>query len=281
MNISDINPYIRLAIHSELMPNYVIKKRIIFDYELVYLREGELTFVYADKKYKCQAGQFIFIRPGIPHSFHVGSAGLLQPHIHFDVTYSSSSEVTPISFKDRDQLSPRETALIQKDRFSEYPEEPFVTFSDTHRALGLFFGIIEAPSDTAGALGQKADMIKLLSMLISDNYPECFTSVRKHSIEGQIKDYIDAEQGMDMSLSDFAKQFSYDKFYLEKRFKAEYGVSIIAYRNHIKMSLAKRMLAAESVSAVAEKLGYNSIYSFSRAFKIHFGFPPSEIKRNT
>ena len=39
-DISAINPYIRLAMHSVLPRHHVIKRRIIFDYELIYIADG-------------------------------------------------------------------------------------------------------------------------------------------------------------------------------------------------------------------------------------------------
>ncbi len=97
----------------------------------------------------------------------------------------------------------------------------------------------------------------------------------------QLKDYIDAGQGMTHTLDDLAKQFSYSKYYLERQFKKEYGVSLMAYRNQKRMELAQQLLKSRSVSAVADTLGFTSIYVFSRAFKQFFGVSPSayQIKK--
>ena len=100
MNISSINPHIRLARTSQLPAGYQIMRRVIYDYEVIYLEKGELTFVYDGESYFCQAGDFIFIRPGIPHSFQLDHGEISQPHIHFDITHSPKSEKIPISFKD-------------------------------------------------------------------------------------------------------------------------------------------------------------------------------------
>ena len=45
MNISvnNINPFIRVAMHSVLPKESFIKKRVIFDYELIYIEEGSLV----------------------------------------------------------------------------------------------------------------------------------------------------------------------------------------------------------------------------------------------
>lgn len=86
MDISKINPYIRIAMRSILRAGKVIKRRIIYDYELIYIDAGEFIFNYNGVDYLCQKGDFIFIRPNIPHSFSGIKRDLSQPHIHFDMT---------------------------------------------------------------------------------------------------------------------------------------------------------------------------------------------------
>ena len=100
-----------------------------------------------------------------------------------------------------------------------------------------------------------------------------------YNVALQIKDYIDAGQGINSSLDDFEKQFSYSKFYLEREFKKLHGISLIAYRNNKKMELAAKLLKNENVTTVVEKLHFSSIYAFSRAFKKHFGLSPTEYKK--
>ena len=118
-------------------------------------------------------------------------------------------------------------------------------------------------------------------MIITDNFPEMFVDSTEfvYSIEEQVKDYLDAGQGLTSSLEDIANQFNYSKCHLEHRFKDRYGVSLIAYRNNKRMQSAKIMLVTQSVSAVAEKLGFSSINVFSRAFKNNFGISPMDYKK--
>lgn len=273
-----INPYIRVAIHSVLPAMYTIKSRTLFDYELVYIENGTLSFTYDGKIHECNEGQFILIRPGISHEFKTSKTPLSQPHIHFDLVYTSESKNIPISYKDINELTPAEKCLIAKDLFKKYPKTPFVSFSDKEKVLDLFFKTI----DSDNKLSQKAFLTEIISILISDNFPDCFSysSEYDYDIAQHLKDYIDSEQGLTAHLSDFEKIFSYNKFYLEKQFKKKFGISLMAYKNQKKMMLAKQLLENESVSAVSEKLEYNSIYSFSRAFKNYFGICPSDIKKH-
>ncbi len=259
--------------HSILPANHEIKRRIIFDYELIYIADGEFILTYNEKNYNCKKGQFILLRPGVPHSFSGIENDLSQPHIHFDITHIGDSTRVPVSFKDMDALTDKEKQWIRDDIFGDYPKEPMVVFFDKEKALNLFYETIDG---SESILTRKAKLIQLIEMLINDNFSAVLKQqYNTYRIEKYIKDYIDAGQCLTAKLDDVAKQFSYSKYYLDRCFKESYGVGIIAYRNENRMKTAKEMLKHNTVSVVSEKLGFSSIYVFSRAFKNHFGVSPT------
>ena len=275
MNLSLINPYIRLAIKSKIPSGHNIARRVIYDYELIYLEKGNFTFIYSERSYRCKAGDIIFIRPGIPHSFLLDNGEISQPHIHFDITQRPQSEFIPISFKDTDKMSNEERARIHKDYFSSYSHVPLLDIQNKTEFLDVFYHIISGGLDD---IMKKSLMIKLLAIIINENFQELRQSEKQLNVVNQIKDYIDAGNGMGMTLDDFAKTFFYNKFYLERKFKETFGVKLIEYRNEKRMELAKNLLKLHSVSEVSELVGYQSIYSFSRAYKSFFGYSPSQNK---
>lgn len=279
-DISIINPYIRVAMQSVLEAKTEVARRIIFDYELIYIADGEFILNYNNNNYTCSKGQFILLRPGISHSFSGIKRTLSQPHIHFDITHMPDSPGVPVCFRDLPDLTENERKNIRNDIFSQYPQNPLVTFSDSDAALQLFEKIVASPQPSP--LTQKGLLIELIDMLISENFPATFESAEKlrYSIEEQVKDYLDAGQGMASSLDNIALQFNYSKFYLQKLFKKRYGISIISYRNAGRMQAARRLLQTKSVSDVSEQLGFSSIYVFSRAFKNYFGISPGHLKKN-
>lgn len=273
MNLSLINPYIRLAMESRIPSGHNIARRVIYDYELIYLEEGSFTFIYNDRPYHCKSGDIIFIRPGIPHSFNLELGEISQPHIHFDITHRPQSEMIPISFKDTDKMSVAEREWIHKDYFSAFKDSPLIDIQNKSEFLELFYHIISGHSDE---LTKKSLMIKLIAIIINDNFSELLQNDKQVNIVNQIKDYIDAGNGMGMTLDDFEKTFYYNKFYLERKFKETFGVTLMEYRNKKRMELSKDLLKLYSVSKVSELTGYQSIYSFSRAYKSYFGCAPSK-----
>ena len=131
-----------------------------------------------------------------------------------------------------------------------------LVFSDNQTALEIFYTIVNHPN--LSSLTQKGLLIRLIDMLIEDNFSEIFVDNTEsiYSMEEQVKDYLDANQGLNSKLDDIAKQFNYSKCHLEHRFKDRYGISLIAYRNNKRMQLAKIMLQSRSVSDVSNKLGF-------------------------
>ncbi|MBR2353107.1 MAG: AraC family transcriptional regulator [Clostridia bacterium] len=275
MNLSLINPYIRLSMESRIPSGYNIAQRMIYDYELIYLEEGSFTFIYNGKVYFCKAGDIIFIRPGVAHSFLLDHGEISQPHIHFDITHRPHSECIPISFKDLDKMSDAEREWIHKDYYSLYKHTPLLDIKNKPEFLEAFYKIVSGHLDD---LTKKSLMIKLIAIITNDNFPELLQSDKQLNVVNQIKDYIDAGNGMGMTLDDFSKIFFYDKFYLERTFKKTFGMNIIAYRNKKRMEFAKDLLKIYSVSRVSELLGYQSVYSFSRAYKSYFDHAPSKNK---
>lgn len=271
MHLSLINPYIRLATPSVIPSGHDIMRRVIYDYELIYLECGKFSFIYDDISYRCTKGDIIFICPGIAHSFKLDSGEISQPHIHFDITHHPLSDKIPISFKNIDAMTDTEKSQITMNYFASYKNLPFPKIQDKEKFLNIFYRIISSKTDT---LEKKVDMMQIISILIRDNFPDILEKQIHSDAVHRLKDYIDAGNGFGMQLEEFADFFFASKFYLEKRFKEAFGISIIKYRNQKRMELAPCLLKNNSVARVAQMLGYQSMYSFSRAYKQHYGYSP-------
>ena len=273
----NVNPYIRRANRSVVKAGPDGIRRVLFDYELIYLESGDFVLEYNDENFHCKGGEFIFLRPGISHKFTKINRDLYQPHIHFDIFYSALSPQVPVSAKDDPEFTSQERAAVHIDVFAEYPQNPIVTFKNEKHIKKLFYDIIS--TENLASLKVKARLIEIIDALEKDNFPKCFIKKSPYSIAEQVKDYIDTGHGISAPLEDMERIFSYSRFNLERQFKKEYGVSLIYYRNSKRMELAEYLLQNQSVSAVAEALGFSSIYVFSRAFKQRFGHSPMEFKK--
>ncbi|EUJ44094.1 AraC family transcriptional regulator [Listeria riparia FSL S10-1204] len=71
--------------------------------------------------------------------------------------------------------------------------------------------------------------------------------------------------------------------YISKVFKEETGESPINYLIKIRLSRAHDLLTSQDVTVkeAAKLVGYNDAFYFSKLFKKYYGFPPSDVLKQT
>lgn len=279
MNISEINPYIRLTMYSTLFVPSQIKRRIILDYELIYIESGRFRLNYNNYDYICEKGDFLFLCPSIPHSFHIFDTDIIQPHIHFDMQYTHDSKDVFVSFQDYQELSKSERALIRENVFPSLKNKPpFIKVINQERFLKIFYEIVLAKHPSLlNTLEYKAKMLTLLSEVISENAPDDFLPVTNNfKIAPLVKTFLDANYDQNIQLANLEQHFNYSKFYIEKAFTQKYGISPIKYRNKKRLAKAASLLGNQSVTTIAHQVGFTSVYAFSRAFHSVYGVSPTQ-----
>ncbi len=108
------------------------------------------------------------------------------------------------------------------------------------------------------------------------------TSVGKNEILCyKIMRYIDNNIFTIQNLTDIANHLNYNYSYLAKVFKNTTHNTLAQYVAKRKMERAKIMIkeGVMNFTKIAEMLNYSSIYSFSKSFKVHFGIPPADYKK--
>lgn len=85
-----------------------------------------------------------------------------------------------------------------------------------------------------------------------------------------------------ISLTQISKATGLNEFKLKRGFKLLFGTTVFEHLTDQKMNYARQMLLNTSCSVfeVAYTLGYTEPYNFTKAFKKHFGYVPSELKES-
>ncbi|MDP4132660.1 MAG: AraC family transcriptional regulator [Bacillota bacterium] len=92
--------------------------------------------------------------------------------------------------------------------------------------------------------------------------------------------YIQNHYNEELSVVNLSKQFHLELNYFIRLFKKITGVSPYNYIKSLRLNMAIYMLeSGMAVSAAAEETGYSSPSAFSKAFRQHTGFSPSELKK--
>ena len=97
-----------------------------------------------------------------------------------------------------------------------------------------------------------------------------------------IVSYIDENIDKIFSVEDVFKEFSYSPSHISHTFSRMMNKTLITYINDCRMNKAISMIESKqyTMSKIAEKLGYSSIHTFSRAFKERFNVSPLYLSKN-
>ena len=92
--------------------------------------------------------------------------------------------------------------------------------------------------------------------------------------------YIDQHLYAFDNLHEVAEALNYSYSHLSHIFHKETGITLQAYYHGRRMTTACELLKAGSISisVIAEKLRYQSIHSFSKAFKKNYGISPAQYR---
>lgn len=113
-----------------------------------------------------------------------------------------------------------------------------------------------------------------------DEYNCSFQSSEKQNIVREIIDYMNENYMCDISLDKISKNMYLSPVYISKIFKEEIGDSPINHLIKIRLSKAEDLLKDKSIpiKVVAQRVGYNDAYHFSKLFKKYYGISPSAFR---
>lgn len=282
-----LSPYIRFATDQHLDFSWKLPKRIIFDYELLYIKEGDVLITINDTIYNAHAGDVFLFRPNKPHSMQpLSSSGIRQPHIHFDLIWQEDSENVFISFKTLAQMNEAERSMIRQDILLnssiDLPDKLRITDMNTFEQL-LSDVILEFESQLPYAqISAQGAFLYLWSFILRQHLSYNNQQISpQNALMLSIRHFLNRYTSQSISLDDLSYRFNISKFYLNRSFKEVFGMSPIHYHQYCRMEKAKNMVLYTSLSIgqIADELGFENLSTFSRAFKHRYSQSPSEVRR--
>lgn len=95
------------------------------------------------------------------------------------------------------------------------------------------------------------------------------------------KSFIRQHMFEPLSLRQVSRESGLNEFKLKKGFRELFGTTVFGYLTELKMNYARQLILNSSCTILeaAYSVGYSEPYSFTRAFRKHFGYLPSELKR--
>ena len=111
-------------------------------------------------------------------------------------------------------------------------------------------------------------------------FSEIFSETKNDNHAAVIKNYIQSNYMKKLTILEISKMVNLDRHYLTRLFKSKIGKSPKEYLTEVRLSEASRLLkSGHSVTDTCYMVGYDDIFTFSKAFKKHMGHSPSEALR--
>lgn len=284
MNLRELSPFIRVASDNKIDFPWTLSTRVLFDYELLYIKAGRAQIIIKDQTYEGRPGDILILKPGVPHSIKLISEECFhQPHIHFDFIEGPDSDEVKVSFRDMGFIKEDELKYFREDFTHAFegitlPDKIRLKNTDTFETM-LFDLISEYNSKMPFyELKTKGLFINLWIYLCRELYWEhhkdIFNSMKE--IIG-MKNYIMARLEGQLCLDELAGEFNMSKYHIIKLFNKLYGTSPIRFHQLQKLNKAKELIqySDKSLTEIASIMGFKSVHVFSRAFKNALGVPPS------
>lgn len=244
------------------------------NYQLIYCQKGDGVITVGQTLYHVVPGRGYLIKPRELHS--ITPTGMLRlSEVKFAVSsdaFANSLSQLPVEFEIDESTSLR---LALKDVIREGLTDSMYSREATDAALFLF----------------------LIRLLRKRNVTASYepwqnfyydTSKRTSSAEKGIQDadfamlldYIENNLSEQITLDSLAEKVHFEKSHLAARFKEQWGISPIRYVNYLRIERAKLLLATsqQSVTTIAQAVGFSSIHYFSRYFKEKEGITPVEYR---
>ncbi|PAV28319.1 hypothetical protein CIL05_16925 [Virgibacillus profundi] len=248
---------------------YVVPEHKQLCYEISYIVSGTGIFMNKDDCYRVGEGDIIL---NVPGELHGGKADDDNPFRYFYVGFNfvnGADEQNSLSHIKKlfDQL--QQSVVSNKQNI----EVPFVQ---------IFNELINLEKYSTYMIEMYLHQIVVLAYRsFCDNWLTKYRPGMKDSETKQIVykviNYIDTNLYRIKALSDIAEELHYSYSYLSSIFAKEIGLTIKDYYNRKRFEKAIEWLKSGelNVTQVAEKLQYQSIHAFSKAFRQNFGVSPT------
>jgi len=248
---------------------YHIGSHVQFCHEITYIKSGCGEFIVNGKAYAVGKGDIILTRRG---DFHDGFADPVDPfrmfYIGFDILPGKREDS---HLRDVSALFTNRTVIVLKRRAEVEP-----CFH------GIFHELINRRAFHDRMIETYIHQLLLSTCrAFHDDIRVRYNPARGTDVQGhlthQIVTYIDLNLEEIDRIAVLAKELGYSYSHLSHVFQEKMNMSIYEYYDKKRFDRATEMLQRGdmSVTEIAERLRYQSLHSFSKAFSRHYGVNPS------
>ena len=241
-------------------------------YEMHLMLDGESMYQTKDhNEYVLHKGDAIIIRAGLDHRCNFCSSVLNKVSLSFGLSAHGDSPFAK-------ELSAR---LMNCD---------VVQTSETEPLLPILYQILEEVSrqEMGYEEATKALVFRLvlaLARLNRQDLPDKESLPNETRVDrriGEIEAFIHDHMSEMITPSDVAASIHISTKQINRILQNAFGMNTTEYIAHIKCAYAKHLLAFtdEPITDIAMKIGYSSVFSFTKFFRRVEGMPPALFRRS-
>ena len=242
------------------------KGRILNEYQLLYLTEGEGIFHSSTvKNAKIKAGDLFLLFPGEWHSYHpLPEVGWKSYWIGFKGQNMDSRVLHGFLYPEKP---------IYYVGFSSWIDNMYRLAFETAKEEGAF-----VQQTLAGVVNLLIGLMYSLERNLQLNSNKNHVNMVNHA-RNRIRETLED----DLTIQKIAKEMSVSYSNFRKLFKEFTGVSPCLYQQDLRLQRAKELLTTSnlSIKQIAYQLRFESPDYFSSKFKIKTGITPSEFRNQT
>lgn len=234
--------------------------RILHEFQINYITSGEGIFETRSGKYPVREGSVIIVFPGMWHRYRPSKAGWKEHYIGFNGTFANH--------------------LFENEFFSGKNPVSHIGFNE--RLLQGFYELFDLVELEKTGYQQICSglVIYILSTIISIKKNENFKGKQIEQTIQKACLMIRENTGRNMNMEKLAFELNIDYSIFRKMFKEYTGISPGQYHLSLRIRQAKELLINTnlSIKEISYRLGFESIFYFSRVFKSKTGINPTEYK---
>ncbi len=256
--------------------------------ELVFVEAGEGYHVFEDASYWLNSGDIFLINPGEAHTFDfpAGERVAIVNCLFLPDLWPESLVRTMVPMDGLDYLYIH-PFLRPAERFRRVVNLSGPTREYVRALLRQMLGEWSERAQT-GAGGTKLLRLQLMELLLLAS-SEYGRQVRDQDrlapsptteMVRRICGYLELHAAQKTSLDALAARFHLSRRHMERIVRRETGMSVIEHVHNVRIAHARRLLeeTGDTVSAIAEKVGYEDPAFFTRLFHRQVGLPPGEYR---
>lgn len=257
-NIST-RPLIFLGTTREPQCTYRVNKYLDGYWTLQYMESGGVEIAYDDELYVCEGPWFWPAYPGPLTRFNVADGHSSWFHRH--VGFAGAQVLGWIDagiWLDTPQPAPigRDYAVLFDEIIDQVKRD---NSWGSMRAINLIERLLIELAEARSSVDREATTRPWLNRLLP---------------------ILEGSSEVDVTLAEFAISEGMSLTTVRRKFKSAMGVSVHHYAIQTRVRRARKMLAETDIplKAIAEELGYENVFFFSRQFRQHAGISPGKYR---